>query len=88
MSALFGDPNSFLGGGDLDDELPLVVGAIDTLFFGSDTPEILLFCTTCEKRYALPEIVDDARLLEMCPRCAHLSGGTVESQEPAASPDR
>lgn len=86
MSALFGDPNSFLGGDD--DELPLVVGAVDTLFLGSDTPDLILFCNTCEKRYALPEVIDDARLLEMCPRCAHLSGGTVEAQEAAAPPDR
>jgi hypothetical protein len=82
MNSLFGTPDSYLGGNDED--LPLVRGAVETLLFGSDTPELVLFCATCEKRYVLPEVIDDVRLLEMCPCCADLSGGADEAQEPAA----
>lgn len=86
MSDLFGEPNSFLGGND-EDELPLIIGAIATLFCANDTAEVVLLCGTCEQRYALPEVVDDVRLLEMCPCCAYLSGGAVEAPEPPGSSD-
>lgn len=81
MSALFGDPNSFLGGDD--DDLPLVVGS--TIEAGSESERVVLVCHSCETSYALPDEIDDAKLFEMCPRCVHVfsSRGAVEQAEQA-----
>ena len=95
MSALFGEQNSFLGGsGGEDDDLPVVLG--------SSIPEkeangaVVLICHSCEARYALPDEIDEAQLLdlclEMCPGCcanehAAASGRTRHSQQ-AARPSR
>lgn len=75
MKAIFGDANSWLGG-DSDDDLPVVVGA-----FAEPAQVMVLVCGGCESRYGLPEVIDDVRLLEMCPRCASLfdSRGAEES---------
>ena len=77
MKEIFGGENSWLGGNE-DDDLPLVVGA------AAEEPAsvvMVLVCGECDCRYALPEEIEDARLLEMCPRCASLfrSGGAEEA---------
>jgi hypothetical protein len=68
MNALFGDSNSFLGGDD-DEDLPLIVGNEAVT---EESAVIVLVCHSCEKPYGLPGEIDDVRLLEMCPRCAHV----------------
>lgn len=69
MNALFGSPGSFLGG-DHDDDLPVVIGS--SIVEPQQGELIVLICHSCETSYALPDEIDDARLLEMCPRCAHV----------------
>lgn len=83
MNPLFGEPNSFLGGDD--EALPVVVGSV----LAEESDVIVLVCHSCEKSYCLPDEIDDARLLEMCPRCVHVfSGGAGEAEKPATPPDR
>jgi len=84
MNPLFGQANSFLGGDD--DELPVVIGST-IVEEASDV--IVLICHSCETSYGLPDEIDDARLLEMCPRCAHVfSSRPDDVEQTAASANR
>lgn len=86
MKPLFGNPDSFLGG-DADDDLPLVIGSTPP---EEESVIVVLICHSCETTYSLPDEIDDARLLEMCPRCAHVFSSRAGELDDAAGalPDR